>query len=106
MSGQPHYAEALRWIYKNGFRHSSECPDSVNEAFNLAFAEERAARERIAADVVGNSDMFRDPICTDCGARYGAFHGVDCKHPGTWRESRAAKADRARALSQASGEAA
>lgn len=33
---------------------------------------------------------LRDPHCTDCGAQYGAFHGVDCSYPGTWRESRLA----------------
>jgi len=37
---------ALRWIYKNGFRHSSECPNSVSEAFNRSFAKERAALSR------------------------------------------------------------
>lgn len=50
LSEQNRAQDALRWIYKHGFRHSSECPASVNEAFNQAFANERAARaEGVAA---------------------------------------------------------
>lgn len=39
---------------------------------------------------------LRDPHCTDCGAQYGMFHGLDCSFPGTWREGLAAIRDRER----------
>jgi hypothetical protein len=55
---------------------------------------------------VSGIEGLRDPHCTDCGAQYGMFHGLDCSHPGTWRESRMAIRDREQyAARLAAGEA-
>ena len=35
--------KTLRWIFRNGLKHSSNRPDFVNKAFSDAFAAERAA---------------------------------------------------------------
>lgn len=43
LSDNGSYEAALRWIYENGFRHSSDCPEFVNVAFNDAYAPVRAA---------------------------------------------------------------
>ncbi|API58507.1 hypothetical protein BSL82_03625 [Tardibacter chloracetimidivorans] len=38
---------ALVWVFRNGFRHSSECPPEVNMAFSDAFAPERQANNTV-----------------------------------------------------------
>lgn len=45
---------------------------------------------------MSGTEGMRDPVCTDCGASYGMFHGVDCSHPGTWRRSLSEVRDRER----------
>ena len=46
------FGSALVWIYRNGFRHSSECPADVQHAFSDAFAPTRAEKAEAEAEAL------------------------------------------------------